>query len=92
MKQNSEVTPGTEQAAQRGQPTLRLPRKANSGSAAGKRDAAEAALGAITPAERQRLIATTAYYRAERRGFAPGGELEDWCAAEVEIDQRLKHG
>jgi hypothetical protein len=27
-----------------------------------------------------------AYYRAERRGFAPGRELEDWLAAEEELE------
>ena len=32
-------------------------------------------------ARRQR-ISLAAYYRALRRGFAPGGELEDWYAAE----------
>jgi sterol desaturase/sphingolipid hydroxylase (fatty acid hydroxylase superfamily) len=32
-----------------------------------------------------RMIAEAAYYRAERRGFAPGFELEDWLAAEREI-------
>jgi hypothetical protein len=31
------------------------------------------------------MIAMAAYYRAERRGFAPGHELEDWFAAEAEI-------
>lgn len=30
-------------------------------------------------------IAEAAYYRAERRGFAPGHELEDWLAAQEEI-------
>ncbi len=34
-------------------------------------------------------IARAAYLRAERRGFAPGHELEDWLAAENEVDQRL---
>lgn len=34
-------------------------------------------------------IAMAAYRRAERRGFAPGHELEDWLAAEDEVDQRL---
>lgn len=38
-------------------------------------------------ARRDRMIATAAYYRAERRGFAPGAELEDWLAAEAEIDR-----
>jgi hypothetical protein len=35
---------------------------------------------------RQALIATAAYYRAERRGFLPGHEVEDWLAAERKID------
>jgi hypothetical protein len=39
--------------------------------------------------DRQRLIAEAAYLRAERRGFQPGGELEDWLAAEIEIDALL---
>ena len=33
-------------------------------------------------------IRLAAYYRAMRRGFAPGGEDEDWFAAEVE--ERVK--
>jgi hypothetical protein len=31
---------------------------------------------------RHHRIAQAAYYLAERRGFAPGHELEDWMAAE----------
>jgi hypothetical protein len=27
-----------------------------------------------------------AYFRAERRGFAPGHEIEDWLAAEAELN------
>ena len=34
-------------------------------------------------------ISKLAYLKAERRGFAPGHELEDWLAAENEVDQRL---
>ena len=37
----------------------------------------------------QTLISEAAYYRAERRGFAPGGEVEDWLAAEAEIMSRI---
>ena len=33
---------------------------------------------------RRRRIAERAYLRAERRGFAPGRELDDWLAAESE--------
>lgn len=36
--------------------------------------------------ERRMRIAQAAYYRAERRGFTPGHELDDWLAAEAEID------
>ena len=35
---------------------------------------------------REARIAEAAYWRAERRGFAPGGELEDWLQAERELD------
>jgi Protein of unknown function (DUF2934) len=38
--------------------------------------------------DRNRRLAIAAYYRAERRGFAPGGELEDWLAAEREIQEQ----
>ena len=37
--------------------------------------------------ERQRLIAVAAYYRAERRGFVPGCEMDDWLEAEAEVQQ-----
>jgi hypothetical protein len=39
------------------------------------------------PEDRQRLIAKAAYFLAERRHFQPGYELEDWLAAEAEVDQ-----
>lgn len=35
------------------------------------------------------LVALAAYYRAERRGFASGGDIEDWLAAEREVAARL---
>lgn len=31
------------------------------------------------------MIAIAAYFRAEQRGFTPGGELADWVHAEAEI-------
>lgn len=36
--------------------------------------------------QRTACIAAAAYFKAEERGFAPGGELDDWLAAEVEFD------
>jgi hypothetical protein len=38
------------------------------------------------------MIAEVAYLRAQRRGFEPGHELEDWLAAEMEIDTGLTLG
>jgi len=40
----------------------------------------------LTAAERHRRICELAYRRAEQRGFAPGGETEDWLEAEREVD------
>jgi len=37
----------------------------------------------------QALIAETAYYKSEQRGFIPGFELADWLAAEHEINMAL---
>ena len=39
--------------------------------------------------QRAALIAEAAFFRAEKRGFAPGHETEDWLAAEVEVDATL---
>ena len=40
---------------------------------------------AIDAQERQMLSARAAYFRAERRGIVPGGELQDWVEAEAEV-------
>ena len=49
---------------------------------------------AVSEDVRRGMIAEAAYLRAERRGFAPGREHEDWLAAEAEVDALLKarHG
>lgn len=44
---------------------------------------------ALAGEDRYRLIAERAYFKAEERGFAPGGEVADWLAAEIEIDDLL---
>ncbi len=48
----------------------------------------------VTAEVRHTMIAESAYLRAEQRGFAPGGETEDWLAAEAEVDAllALTHG
>ena len=40
----------------------------------------------ISPEDRWKMIAIAAYHKAEARGFAPGGEVQDWLEAEREID------
>jgi hypothetical protein len=39
--------------------------------------------------DRQACIAKAAYFRAGQRGFGPGHELDDWLAAEEQVDERL---
>jgi hypothetical protein len=48
----------------------------------------------VTADARRTMIAEAAYLRAERRGFAPGHETEDWLTAEIEVDALLRseHG
>jgi hypothetical protein len=45
----------------------------------------EAAMVGCGAEVRRAMIAEAAYYRAERRGFESGHELEDWLAAEADI-------
>ena len=40
-------------------------------------------------AQRHTMIAEAAYYRAEKRHFEPGHELDDWLQAEAEISSLL---
>ena len=49
---------------------------------------AESSLG-IDDDLRQSMIETAAYFLAERRQFEPGHELDDWCAAEASVNDRL---
>ena len=43
----------------------------------------------IAHEERWKMICIAAYHRAEKRGFVPGYELEDWIEAEKAIDALL---
>jgi len=40
----------------------------------------------------QEMIATAAYYRAEKRGFAGGSAEQDWVEAEAELRERFGRG
>lgn len=46
-------------------------------------------LANVSADQRQFMIEEAAYYKAEKRNFAPGHETEDWADAEREIDELL---
>ncbi len=83
-------------AATRGKPGPQQPQTARttaSAKVATRRRSAEpqtAGTQTVPPEQRQQFIAQAAYFIAERRGFAPGNELEDWLQAEAEIEACLK--
>jgi hypothetical protein len=45
---------------------------------------------ALDPERRRQMVAEAAYFYAEHRGFEPGHEVEDWLAAESQIDAALR--
>jgi hypothetical protein len=45
---------------------------------------------ALNEDQRRHMVAEAAYYRALRRGFAAGGEVDDWLTAEREINQHFR--
>jgi len=48
-------------------------------------EATNQALAVPTVADRQRMIAEAAYYRALARGFEGGDPVDDWLIAEQDI-------
>jgi Protein of unknown function (DUF2934) len=50
------------------------------------------AASTVSEDQRRGMIALSAYLRAERRGFSPEGQAEDWLAAEKEVDALLNSG
>lgn len=70
----------------------RTPKADQPAQAASRAGDAFLATGEVTPEERHQLIAITAYFISEHRGFLPGLELQDWLEAEVQVDQHLSAG
>jgi hypothetical protein len=52
-------------------------------------ETATGAASSIDPEVRRQMVAAEAYFRAERRGFTAGQEVEDWIAAESVVDSRF---
>lgn len=66
----------------------RASRAASIGAGESTAAAHTGASGRLSAAERHRQIAESAYLRAAARGFAGDQSLDDWLAAEREIDSR----
>jgi hypothetical protein len=85
--------PDSPQPSRPAQPRAAAAKKTpkKSGSAGRQKRAVPAATvaAAVSADERRGMIAKAAYLRGERRGFAQGGEKDDWLAAEQEIDALL---
>jgi len=61
----------------------------NAGSRESRNLQDEESVAGLSDEERRRMIAEAAYYRAQTRGFGSEQELDDWLAAEKEVDGRL---
>lgn len=57
-----------------------------------KAAAKQKATASLGSEERTQKIAELAYFMAEKRGFSPGDPVQDWLAAEKEIDALFRKG
>lgn len=91
-KAPAKATPAAKAPASK--PPSAKPAPAKAAKPAAKAVAPAAKANAVTPraasVDRQRLIAETAYFLAQSRGFQPGNALDDWLAAERSVDARLR--
>lgn len=76
---------------QKTSPTVAVKKRAPRKQAADAAKAITSIASFVGPEKRAALIAESAYFRAEKRGFEPGHESEDWLAAEAEVDAKLLH-
>lgn len=77
------VTSAGEKAPMTAKPA-KAPAKKETGSSGARR--------ALAPDQRRYYVEVAAYYIAERRGFRGDSQLDDWVAAEAEIDRLLREG
>jgi hypothetical protein len=87
-----EVKPASKPATPVKKSARRAPAKAAAATNPTQAVIAAKAVPVVSADERRSLIARAAYLRGESRGFPPGGEAEDWLAAEKEVDALLSGG
>lgn len=78
--------PAQKKSAAAGAKPAKTPAAAKTGNPASK------TLRALAPDQRRYYVEVAAYYIAEQRGFHGGSQLDDWIAAEAEIDRLLHAG
>jgi hypothetical protein len=83
-------TPGIEASTQKAPPPRggRIARESPTAPVAEAVSRAERAVP-VTADVRRAMIAEAAYHRAAARGFQSGYDVEDWLAAEQEVDRTL---
>lgn len=65
------------------------PKKSTTAKPATSRSSKAKSLKNVTPEQRYRMICDAAYFKAEKRNFAPENEIQDWLDAEAEINRLL---
>jgi hypothetical protein len=86
MKTSTSTTASTTRRGDSGEALT----KAVAGNVIQKQELARVNPSGVSPTapSREEAIRHEAYLRAERRGFEPGYELEDWLAAEKDLAER----
>lgn len=69
--------------------TTAAPKKSAPAKPAASRASKAKSLKNVTPEQRYRMICEAAYFKAEKRHFAPENEVQDWLDAEAEINRLL---
>lgn len=85
-------TAASDKAVTKKAPTVKSEKPAASPKAkapATRKTAAAKVKQDVNPQQRYMMICEAAYYKAERRNFAPENEIQDWLDAEAEINLLL---
>ncbi len=90
VKKTAAAAVGKKAASKKAVAKKAVTKKAVTKKTAAAPRAATTSIKPVSAAERYKMIQEAAYYKAERRGFEPGWEAQDWAESEREIDDLLK--
>jgi hypothetical protein len=88
MKDRTETAPAAQRADPAGAVKRRVGKRTRSVQPPGNSIVTRSSAN-FEPQMREAMIAESAYFRSAHRGFEPGHEIDDWLAAEAEIDAAL---